>query len=203
MLVSIVIRTYNESRYLAELLSAIHSQDTGAVSVEVVIVDSGSLDSTLDIAQQFNCRITSIEKDKFTFGRSLNVGCDLAKGDYLVFISGHCIPTDDSWLMSLIKPLVYNNCHYSYGRQIGRDSTKYSEMQVFKKYYPEKDNYPQAGFFCNNANSAMPKSVWRSYKFNEDLTGLEDMHLARTLVESGLNVGYSAIACVYHIHLEN
>ncbi len=52
MLASIVIRTYNEERYLNELLTAISEQKNNLVEHEVVIVDSGSTDRTLEIAEK-------------------------------------------------------------------------------------------------------------------------------------------------------
>lgn len=200
-LVSVVIRTLNEERYLAELLSAIQSQCIVQFNVEVVIVDSGSTDRTLDIAKEFGCRITYIKKEDFTFGRSLNYGCDFAQGDYLIFISGHCIPKGDQWLTKLVEPLV-SDCAYTYGRQLGRDTTKFSECQLFEKYFPSQSRIPQEGFFCNNANSALRKSVWAKFPFDEELTGCEDMYLARQLVESGMLIAYVADAPVYHIHDE-
>ena len=44
---------------------------------------------------------------------------------------------------------------------------------------------PQGGFFCNNANAALLKAVWEEHPFDEELTGLEDMHLAKKLTENG------------------
>ncbi len=52
MVVSIVIRTYNEQRHLPELLVAISRQEVD-FDYETVIVDSGSTDDTLDIAVEF------------------------------------------------------------------------------------------------------------------------------------------------------
>jgi len=203
MLVSIVIRTLNESRHLGELLSAIKNQRTEDFEVEVVIVDSGSEDETLKIAEDFDCRITHIKKQEFTFGRSLNVGCEFAKGDYLVFISGHCIPSSDDWLDKLIAPLRDGSIAYSYGRQIGRDDTKYSERCLFGKYFPEYSKVPQEGFYCNNANAALSKKVWMSNRFDESLTGLEDMHLAKAITAEGMKVAYLSDAAVFHIHDES
>ena len=92
MLTSIIIRTLNEERYLPELLAKISEQHTVLTDQEIVVVDSGSTDSTIEIASSYGCRITHISQEEFTFGRSLNVGCDYAEGDIFVFISGHCIP---------------------------------------------------------------------------------------------------------------
>ena len=201
-LVSVVIRTLNEERYLEELLSAIQSQTLVNVLCEVVIIDSGSTDRTLEIAHEFSCRITYIDKQDFTFGRSLNLGSDFARGDYLVYVSGHCIPASDSWLENLVTPLLEGLSGYSYGRQLGRDTTKFSERQLFEKYFPESSDIPQDGFFCNNANSAISRAIWETFKFDENVTGLEDMELAKRYVESGGSVAYVAEAPVFHIHDE-
>lgn len=201
-LVSVIIRTLNEERHLEELLLAINSQDTSVYDIETVIIDSGSTDKTLEIATKYGCRITFIKKEDFTFGRSLNEGCEFSKGSYLVFISGHCIPCDKYWITNLVNPLE-TLCCYTYGRQLGRDTTKFSERQLFQKYFPSESNIPQIGFFCNNANAAIRRDVWGYHYFNQDLTGCEDMHLAKALVERGKKVGYVADAGVYHIHDES
>jgi glycosyltransferase involved in cell wall biosynthesis len=202
MLVSVVIRTLNEATYLDELLRAIGSQIKDDFDVEVVIIDSGSTDGTLSIAENHGCRITFITKEQFTFGRSLNMGSDFARGDILVYVSGHCIPSENIWLMKLIKPICDGNAGYTYGRQIGRDTTKYSEEKIFEKYFPFESKIPQNGFFCNNANSAIDRKIWSEYKFDEQVTGLEDMELAKRYCDQKGKVAYVAEASVYHIHNE-
>ena len=61
---------------------------------------------------------------------------------------------------------------------------------------------PQDGFFCNNANSAIDRKIWSEYKFNEQLTGLEDMELAKRYCHQNGKIAYVADSCVYHIHNE-
>ena len=185
MLVSIVIRTLNEQRHLAELLTSIRDQETEEFDVESIIVDSGSTDATLEIAEQFGCRITHIEKHEFTFGRSLNLGCDFADGEILVFVSGHCVAASRAWLKELIRPIRKGLAQYTYGKQVGRDTTKFSEVKLFEKYFPEDSEVPQEGFFVNNANSAILRTTWNKFRFDERVTGLEDMELAKRMVESG------------------
>lgn len=202
-LVSVVIRTYNEEKYLDELLSAIHAQSLDGFSVEIVLIDSGSTDNTVEISRQHGARVTYINKSDFTFGRSLNMGCAFSTGDYLVFVSGHCVPVDNNWLKNLIQPLLKKEVDYSYGRQIGRDTSKFSEEQVFRKYFPENNQCPQSGFFVNNANSALTRDAWQRFQFDEQLTGLEDMELGKRLVAAGGKIGYLANAVVYHIHDES
>jgi glycosyltransferase involved in cell wall biosynthesis len=202
MKVSVIIRTYNEERHLRALLQGIVDQDRNGIEVETVLVDSGSTDGTLDIAREFSVRIVPIRKEDFSFGRSLNVGCRAAEGDALVFVSGHCIPATPRWLTDLVAPLGTQEIAYTYGGQLGDDSSHFSEKQIFGKYFPATDKLPQEGFYCNNANAALLKSVWREHPFDEELTGLEDMHLAKRLVACGYRVGYVASAAVYHLHSE-
>lgn len=201
--VSVVVRTYNEQKYLGQLLDGIARQDVAGIDVEVVVVDSGSSDETLEIARQHGARIVHINKDDFTFGRSLNVGCEAANGDFLVVVSGHCIPESKGWIAGLIAPLISGEASYSYGRQLGWSSSRFSEHQIFAKYYPDVDKLQDGDFFCNNANSALPKSVWREFRFDESLTGLEDMELGLRLVRSSRKIAYVASAAVYHVHEES
>lgn len=202
MLASIVIRTLDEEAYLQELLEAIESQDCPGIETEVVLVDSGSVDGTLVIAAEYGCRIEKIGHEEFSFGRSLNRGCEAADGDILVFISGHCVPCDVDWLARLTEPLVAGDAHYVYGRQLAGPTTRYSEARLFEKQYSAQSAIPQEGIFCNNANAALCRSVWEKYLFDEDSSGLEDMGLARKLVAAGLHIGYAAQAAVYHHHDE-
>lgn len=202
MRASIVIRTFNEARYLPQLLQAIGTQSVPADQREVILVDSGSTDATLDIARQFPCRVVHIPHTEFSFGRSLNLGCDAAAGSALIFISGHCIPTDDFWLERLIAPLDADPVVLTYGRQIGGPETKFSEHRLFSKYFPEVATPPPNEFFCNNANAAVRRDAWAAHRFDETLTGLEDMHLARRLVEAGGRVQYVPESIVYHYHHE-
>ena len=203
MIISIIIRTYNEERYLNDLLNAIINQTINDHNVEIIIVDSGSTDNTLQIAKSYNCTVKTIEKINFSFGRSLNLGCMTYNGEILIFISGHCIPANEFWLQNLINPIINNEVILTYGKQIGGSNTKFSELQIFEKYFPTESKIPQIGFFCNNANAAILKSEWEKFKFDEDLTGLEDMYLAKKLYDSGLLMGYVSNAIVYHIHHEN
>lgn len=202
---SIIIRTLNEETYLQELIDSINNQNINSEEkVEIIIVDSGSTDRTLEIAKKNNLNIVYIQQENFSFGRSLNFGCNAASGEILVFISGHCIPTNNKWLQNLCSSLLENKSDYNYGRQVGIDSSHYSEHQYFKKFFPSNEkNSTFDDFFCNNANAALKRNIWKKYKFNERLTGLEDMFLAQQIKKDNMKVSYVHDAIVKHIHQEN
>lgn len=201
--ISLIIRTLNEAKYLDELLEGVTAQVTDGLGHEVVIIDSGSTDRTLEIAERHGCVLRHITREEFSFGRSLNVGCEAAQGDMLVITSGHCVPVDEHWLQNLCQPLVEGRAEYTYGRQLGGPTSQYSESRIFAKYYPETTARAQSGIFCNNANSALLQSAWEKFRFNEELTGLEDMELAQRLVDDGGRIEYVPEAGVYHHHDES
>ena len=198
--VSLVVRTHNEGRYLDRVLAA--AKGCGPVLTEIVVVDSGSDDATLDIAKAHGAKIVCIEKAEFSFGRSLNLGCAASRGEVVVFLSGHCIPADQSWLANLLEPFLDPQVAGVYGRQIGGEGTKFSEARVFEKYYPPNEP-SQGAAFCNNANAALRRSVWNRFKFDEQLTGLEDIALGKKITEAGFRIAYAPEAGVIHLHHES
>ncbi len=202
MIASVIIRAYNEARHLPALLGALSQQTLSRQDFEIIVIDSGSSDSTPQIARDGGCRLLEIPKKEFSFGRSLNLGCEAATGRQLVFISAHCLPVDGHWLAHLIAPLEKGEAALAYGRQIGGKDSKFSECKLFERYFPPNHEEPAYTFFCNNANAAMPRELWAQYRFNEVLTGLEDMHMAKRLHNDNHKIQYVPQACVYHFHNE-
>lgn len=202
MRVSIIIRTLDEERHLQALLEGIENQDAPGLEIETVIVDSGSVDRTLEIAAAYGCRIEYITREAFSFGGSLNQGCACASGEILVFVSGHCVPADTHWLARLVAPIRDGQAHYVYGRQLAGPETRFSEARLFERQYPERSEIPQTGLFCNNANAALRRDVWEKFAFSTQCAGLEDMDLAKRLLASGYGLGYEAGAAVFHHHDE-
>lgn len=112
------------------------------------------------------------------------------------------MPKDRQWLARLCRPLLEDEAGYSFGRQLGGAGGHFSEQRIFAKYFPEAADAGQKAFFCNNANAALRYSDWERLRFDEELTGLEDMELAQRLVGAGGRVVYVPEASVYHYHQE-
>jgi cellulose synthase/poly-beta-1,6-N-acetylglucosamine synthase-like glycosyltransferase len=113
------------------------------------------------------------------------------------------VPTDSNWLWNLLLPFHETNVAVTYGRQVGGLGSKFSEKCHFEKYFPRTgDGSHQVDFFCNNANSAFRRSGWQVHRFDEEVTGLEDMQLAQILVNAGGEVSYVPSAAVVHHHHE-
>lgn len=198
--VSIVIRAYNEARHIGRLLDGILQQTVKGV--EIILVDSGSTDGTVEVAARYPVRVVHIAPGEFTFGRSLNHGLACAAGEFAVIASAHVYPVYPDWLERLLAPFADPQVGLTYGKQRGAATTRFSEHQIFAHWFPDVSQPRQAHPFCNNANAAIRRQLWQSMPYDETLTGLEDLAWARLIQEAGHAIAYVADAEVVHVHNE-
>jgi rhamnosyltransferase len=198
--VSIIIRCFNEERHIGTLLDNVYQQHRR--DPQVVVVDSGSTDGTLEIVSHFPAQLVRVSPAKFTFGYSLNQGCRRATGTYLVFASAHVVPCGPDWLQQLVEPFADPRVALVYGRQVGDERTRFSEHQLFATQYPSRSNPNQQIPFCNNANAAIRRALWLEHPYDETLSGLEDLAWGKWAVERGHRIAYNAEAAIVHIHEE-
>ncbi|NTV37130.1 MAG: glycosyltransferase family 2 protein [Anaerolineaceae bacterium] len=197
---SIVIRAYNEEKHIGKLLTGISHQTVK--DVQVILVDSGSTDRTAEIARSFGVEIVNIKPDDFSFGRSLNLGISHARSEYVVIASAHVYPVYPDWLERLLEPFEDAQVALVYGKQRGMETTHFSEHQIFHHWFPDQSSHRQTHPFCNNANSAIRRSVWEQHPYNENLPALEDLAWARWAHDQGLGIAYIAEAEIIHVHNE-
>ena len=200
--VSVIVRTYNEEKFLPGLLDALEQQSFQ--DYETIVVDSGSLDRTRKIAASKADKLLRIENHDFTFGHSLNVGIHNAEGTYLAIVSAHTLPVDEHWLSKFIDPLHDEQTAMVYGRQLGGKPSKFSEIQDMRRTFGSRRRVLKPPrFFANNANSVIRKNLWQQHPFDESLLGLEDIEWAKYWMERDYKVVYEPQAALYHIHEEN
>jgi len=197
---SVVIRAYNEAQHIGRLLEGIRQQNLG--DVEVLLVDSGSTDETVSIAESYGAKIVHITPEEFTFGRSLNYGVKAASGEFIVNISAHCYPVYPDWLEKLLKPFNDENLAISYGKQRGGITNQYSEHQFFRQYFPDLSQPRQGHPYSHNANAAIRRALWEQHPYNEQLTGLEDLAWSSWAMEKGYGIAYTTEAEIIHLHDE-
>lgn len=201
MRISVVIRALNEEEHIGRLLTGLSRQKRQPD--EVILVDSGSEDATVEIASRFGAKIVHIAPSEFSFGRSLNMGCDAATGDLIAIPSAHVYPVHNAWVSSLVAPFADDEVALTYGRQVGNRITKFSEHRVLAQWFPAESDLDQRHPFSNNANAAVRRSVWKDHPYDESLTGLEDLDFAKRVLDAGWRVAYVADAVVVHVHNEN
>ena len=199
---SIVIRAFNEQRWLPKVLAALANQTSR--NHEVLLVDSGSVDRTREVAAGHGIRVLRLRPEDFTFGHSLNAGIDAARGRFIAILSAHAIPAAEDWLERLLASLRQDDTAMVFGGQRGHAVSKFSEARDFERTFAQQPLWlNESHCFANNANSAIRRALWESHPFDEGLPGLEDIEWARYWMQRGMGVRYEPEARVYHIHEES
>jgi len=193
---SIIVRTKNEERWIDKCLQAISQQRY--TNHEVIVVDNASTDATVKKASAFDVRLVSITE--FRPGEALNIGIRASSGEIIVCLSAHCIPSDPEWLGNLIAPLSDAKVAGVYGRQeplpFSDPHDKRDLLTVFGLDRKEQRRDP----FFHNANSALLRTTWQAFPFDEQVKNLEDRVWGQAVVNAGRTIVYEPSASVYHWH---
>lgn len=197
---SIIIRCYNEEKHLGKLLDGVFSQTI--LPSEVVIVDSGSTDRTVEIANSYNVTVVNIKKDEFSFGRALNLGLAATNSPYALIASAHVFPHFKTWAEMMLNHFQDPSVGIVYGKQRGLDSSYFSENQLFLRWFPDHRDLNQSHPFCNNANAMIRRQLWNQFPYDESLTGLEDLEFAKRIAQAQFKIVYEPMAVITHVHEE-
>jgi rhamnosyltransferase len=196
-LVRIVIRAKDEAAKIGRTLERMAAQ-TIADRAEVVVVDSGSTDGTLDIVRRAGVRLIEIPPESFTYGRSLNVGCRDAEAPYLVALSAHASPRDERWLERLLEPFQDERVAGVCGYDRAPNGGPLTEGMVQDQALAEA--YPFWGY--SNSAGAFRADLWREHNFREDMPGTEDKEWAWHWLQRGRLVVVDPAFATDHNHLD-
>ena len=201
--VSILIRTKNEDKYIGKTLSVLFSQTFK--NFEVIIVDSGSTDKTLEIAGGHPVKIHKIKPEEFTWGYALNYGFRKAEGEYVVCLSAHALPLSDRWLETLVADFDDDKVAAVTSNMLPMpDCNPFDRRGMLKKYNIKKQElFEGPPFIFSNSCSAIRKSVWEKIHFDESLLAVEEEDWARKVRRINYKIIYEPGAKVYHSHNES
>jgi len=203
---SIIIRTKNEEEYIEHTLTRIYQQEFGG-NYEIIIVDSGSTDSTLNIVKKYDVEVLHILQEEFSYGRSLNLGASRAKGEFVVNLSAHAVPKDRQWLRNLLTGFDDENVAGTYGRQFSvARLNPFEALQNERFFGPTrivfsmKDKNMLRHISFSNSNASVRRVVWERFKFRESVPYAEDALWQREVIRAGFSISYVPDAAVYHTH---
>lgn len=195
-MISIIVRTKNEERWIGSCLEAIAGQTR--MDHEVILVDNNSTDKTVIKAMQYG--VTLVTVDRFRPGDAINRGIEAAQGDILVCLSGHCIPVNEHWLENLVRGLSDDSVAGVYGRQEPLAFTSDLDKRDLLITFGVDPRVQIKDSFFHNANSAFRRSTWQRFPFDEDVPNIEDRLWASRVQNAGFKILYEPEASVYHHH---
>lgn len=217
MKVSVVIPTRNAGPGFEELLKALSTQKI-ALDLELLVVDSGSTDGTVEVAERHGAKVHEIPAAQFNHGATRNLGISLADGDYVALIVQDAVPLDDRWLSTMVENLERDELvAVVYSRHVPRPeagvltralvnnlSTAGHERR--EQYISDPEEYrvmrpaerrKVAAF--DNVSSCIRRSVWEEFPF-ERASFAEDLRWGKRAVESGYKIVYEPRSAVVHSH---
>lgn len=207
---AIIIRTKNEERWIGKVLEIIFKQTYK--NFEVIIVDSGSIDSTLVIAKKFPVKIFQIHPNQFSYPYALNYGILQASANkYIVILSAHSIPVSDNWLQDGLENFkISEQVAGVYGFLKPLPNTSFADklimngLNFIRRLLNHKQRYiiRQSGMgVLGFTNAIIRKDLWNKRQFNEEYgAGGEDGEWAGYWLQKGCIAVKDWKFSVYHSH---
>ena len=201
--ITIGIPVRNAGAILPRLLDAVFRQKTDA-EYEVVAIDSGSTDGSLEVLTRYPLRVIHLDQGSFDWGRVREMLFENARGDVLVNLSQDAIPAGDDWLDNLVRPLGNPNVGASSGSSIPDPERAFPQFQWERNgyYYFTREIgkfTAKYGKGLSFANTAVPLAVWRKLHLDPQATG-EDFQFQQKLHAAGLEIAFPKDAPVLHHH---
>jgi glycosyltransferase involved in cell wall biosynthesis len=189
MIVSIVLNLLNERRHIRDLLDSLVIQEG---PMEIVVVDAGSRDGTVEIIKQYASKHHEIRffHHPGTRGESTNFGISQAMGDAIATIGGDCI-ANPFWVSQLRRSLAKYDIVA--GKTINIGYHAFEDLERVELFHRGFDvSFP-------SASMAWRKNVIKTINgFDEWFITAEDIDLNFRAVSAGFTLGYNPDAIVYH-----
>lgn len=202
-LVSIVYLTKNGGELFRKSLEAVFAQEVD-VPFEIIAVDSGSTDGTLDLLRSLPVRLYPVAPAEFNFGLTRDFGFSVAKGEILIAISQDAVPVGTDWLLNLLSPFTDEDVAVVQGLDVLPKDTAlffWDKIQLFyntrdcKKWMKSYDNIGVSFTCC-----AIRRSVWEENPLGR-VEMSEDKVFQKRIVEKGHKIIFQEEAMDYHAHL--
>ena len=216
--VSVLMPVKDAGAELRKLVPAVLSQAYDG-RVEIVAVDSGSVDDTVDVLLEHRATVVEIDPADFNHGRTRNLAAQHARGDVLVFLNKASLPAGREWLARLVAPLcddarvagvtsrvaplptadvlVQRDVLRSPSGSRERIVRRLEDVEAFRRL-PEPERRLLVNF--HTVGCAIRRSALRAHPFREIATIGEDMAWAQDVLEAGWTIVHEPASVVLHSH---
>lgn len=183
MKASIVIRTFNSELTIRRVLEGVQIQLFR--DYELVIVDSGSKDTTTDIINEYPHTFVDNSEAGYNHGAALNAGCKVAQGEYIVCLSHHCVPLHREWLGMLVSALDKDRNLAGASGRLVFDVGDYLVGETGIEHIGLEKFYRRPNHGLQNPNSIIRRELWQEHPFSEKLEACEDQEWAHYFMQLG------------------
>lgn len=198
-LVSIILRSFNEGWALRETLPAIQSQEYK--NWELIVIDSGSKDGSVDLIRQAQPRhFIEIKSEEYNPSRVMNHGMQLARSEFGVFLNADATPQGNNWLRPLVEELRNPGTAAVFGRQIPRPDCQAVYACDYERCFGADRESARWDHFFSMVSSGLRKDIWAKRGFLEKMQYSEDDEYTRWCRAQGYRVVYCQEALVMHSH---
>ncbi|HHS50413.1 MAG TPA: glycosyltransferase [candidate division Zixibacteria bacterium] len=197
--VSVIVPAYNSEKFVAECIECLLRQDYPRDRFEIIVVDNGSTDGTIEKISAFNELLILFETDIRSSYAARNRGLDSARGDIIAFTDSDCTPEPD-WISSGVRCLEEMDAELAGGRVKFKYSSKctaselidsFSNMQI-ETDIRERNVAKTANLFCRN-------SVFENIgSFLSTARSGGDVEFTKRATDEGLKLIFCSQAVVGH-----
>lgn len=217
--VSVIIPTYNAGPDFRLLLGCLRDQKD-INSLEIIVVDSGSNDGTVEMAGEYQAKIVEIPHEAFTHSYSRNLGAENARNEYILFMVQDALPENEFWVRNMIQPIMDgdNISAVTCVERPREDADLFAKMAISDQiqwldvknknrimFLPseleenQKYEYVIRQNGClNDVACAYRKEVFLKYKYR--LNYAEDLDMGKRLIEDGHRLMLLGMTVVRHSH---
>lgn len=197
MRISVVMRTKNADWVVEQALRALHTQTIR--NFQLVVVDSGSTDRTLDIVREYHPLLIEIPSAAYIPGAVLNQAIEKSNGEILVFQNSDTVPMIPDALERLVDTFDDRRVVASFARQIPRPEAASWVRRDYAASFPDHDTAPQWMPY-SLPFAAMRRSIWDKHHFHSAVFGSEDIEWGIWARRAGYVIRYVPQAIVMHSH---
>jgi rhamnosyltransferase len=191
------MRSKDSDWVIAQALGSLYSQTFR--DFELVVVDSGSTDRTLEIVRQYPCRLVQIPAADYVPGAVLNRAIAGCRGDRLVFQNSDAVPLSPHALARLLAALDDPGVDAAFGRQVPRPEARGWVRRDHAESFPAAGPAP-AWMPYALPFAAMRRAAWERHAFHTEAWGSEDTEWGTWARRHGRTIRYVADAIVMHSH---
>jgi rhamnosyltransferase len=203
--VSVALPVLNGGPLLDEVLAVVRAQRFDD-EVEVVVVDSGSTDGSVDVARRHGATVIQIDRSEFSHGGTRDLLMRSTSGDRVAFLTQDAVPAHAGWLAALMRGFDRaDDVALVYGPYMPRPDAPHWVRRELTEFFgsdPRVDRGARRfgdGTFFTDANGAVLRRAYERVPYRP-VSYAEDQLLALDMLAAGYAKAYEPGAFVVHSH---